>query len=224
MNQLFLTAQYLIRILIGGVILLQSFSSVAIVMRHDIDHDEYLLDSSDYQSVVHSENSSATLIAPKWVLASAHAFDPGFGHSVESFGKITIMGQQVEVNNVFVHPAYNFYDQINDGPINDLALVELAQPFDTVVPTPPYEGFDEIGKTMKLAGYGHLGDGVNGIYSECFPCELHGADNLVFDANEDLIGIQFESPDSQDIAELEGIGAPGDSGGPLFIETSTGRF
>jgi len=209
------------RAVLPMALVLSSLSAQAVIMRHDTDPVEYLLDSSEYQSVLHSQNASATLIAERWVLTAAHAFDESMGHSIEQFGKITIMGQEYGVKQVHIHPGYKLND---DHVANDIALVELEESVFIIEPTPVYEQSDEVGKTMKLAGYGHTGNGVDGITEECFPCELRGADNLVYDANEQLLGVKFDDPANGESLPLEGVGGPGDSGGPLFVETELGRF
>ena len=207
----------LLPILLGSA----SFSSQAVLTRHDVDLTEYKLDSSDYQSAIHSENSSASLIAKQWVLTAAHSFDESEGHSAEQFGQLTIMGQQYSIEKVHIHPGYLLDDQTIK---NDIALLKLVEEVHIITPTPPYEKSDEVGKIMKLAGYGHLGNGVDGVTDTCFPCGLHGADNLVFDATDDLLGTKFDNPNANESLPLEGVSAPGDSGGPLYIETEDGRF
>jgi len=200
---------------------MHSTSVVATIMRHDIDPMEYLLDSYDYQSVIHSKNASATLFAPRWVITAAHAFDSNLGQSDEQFGDLTIMGQEYQVKQIHIHPDY----RIVDGTVqHDIALVELTESVQSITPTSPYEGSDEIGKTMKLAGYGLTGDGINGVTLECFPCDLRGADNVVIEANDDVLTVRFDDPESTGSLPLEGVSGPGDSGGPMFIDTDNGRF
>lgn len=69
-----------------------------------------------------------------------------------------------------------------------------------------------------------MGDGVRDIYDRCFPCELRGVDNKVEEANDYQLRFRFDSPADGNSLPLEGVGAGGDSGGPVFIETNTGRF
>jgi len=197
------------------------YSSYAVITRHDVDVTEYKLNNSDYQSAIHSENSSAVLIAEQWVLTAAHSFDENEGHSREQYGQLTIMGQQYDIDTVYLHPDYLLE---GDTIKNDLALLKLVESVHIITPTPPYENSDEVGKVMKLAGYGHIGNGVDGVTDECFPCELHGVDNYIFNANDDLLGIKFDNPNTGESLPLEGVSAPGDSGGPLFIDTENGRF
>ena len=212
---------FALKVGLATMTMLSAISAEAVVMRHDTNPIEYQLDSSDYQSVIHSDSASATLIQKRWALTAAHAFDASQGHSQQEFGTLTIMGQSFAIKQVHIHPDYFLQgDEIR----NDIALLELEESVEIITPTPVYEQQDELGQTAKLAGYGHTGNGVDGIIDECFPCDLHGADNVIFDANDDLLGLRFDAPNTTDALPLEGIGGPGDSGGPLYLETSQGRF
>lgn len=216
-----LSACLAIKSVISATLLLTSLNTTATIMRHDVDPMEYLLDSFEYQSVIHSENSSATLIAERWVLTAAHTVDANYGHTEEQYGKLTIMGQEYTVKAFHIHPEYVLTD---DTVLHDIALVELEEPVLSIEPSKLYEGSDEIGQTAKLAGYGHIGDGINGVTSECFPCDLRGADNVIFDGDEDMLGVRFDDPNEGQSLPLEGVSGPGDSGGPLFIENELGRY
>ena len=222
MLEIHATKKHIIKITFFLSFILHTFMAQAIIMRHDVDKEDYLLDPYDYQSAIHSENCSATLIAPRWVLTASHCFETEQGTSLEGFGNLTIFGEQVAVLKVHIHPESKENGQ--NEKIYDFALVELIEPIYSITPTPPYEGTDEEGQIMKLAGYGRTGNGQVGVNSDCWPCGLNGADNIVTEVTDELLRFRFDAPASEDSLTLEGVGGPGDSGGPVYIETASGRF
>ncbi|NQZ22965.1 MAG: trypsin-like serine protease [Colwellia sp.] len=201
-------------------VLLQSSNIWAIVMRHDVDPAEYLLDLQDYQSTIVIPGCTATLIAPRWILTAAHCVYPNNAEGIKAGDKITLLEQVITISAVHSHPNHTQAGTLK----HDIALIELVEPSFSIIPTPLYEKNNELGQQMKLAGYGVLADGVQGIYDRCFPCDLHGADNKVEEVNDYQLRFRFDSPDEGNSLPLEGVGAGGDSGGPVFIETENGRF
>lgn len=212
----------LVRPILSTLLLSLSLSTQAIVMRHDVDRNEYLLDKVTYQSAIYGDICSATLIAPRWVLTASHCFASSLGNHRGSFGKAQSGELSAEVLHVHIHP--NSTIPAQGETIHDFALLELVEPFYGIEPVPPYEGNDELGKVMKLAGYGYTGTGETSGNEACFPCELRGADNLAFEVNEHHIRFKFEAPWETGVLPLEGVGGPGDSGGPVYIETESGLY
>jgi hypothetical protein len=202
-------------IAIAITIFVYSSTAHAIVMRHDVDPDAYLLNDFVYQSVVAVNGCTATLIATRWILTAAHCVD-----SASTLGPLQLMAEEVEIIGVDIHPGY----ATANTPIHDVALLELSAPVSSIIPTAPYEGMDELGQVMKLAGFGDVGDAEQGIYESCSPCDLRGADNRVTVANDYHLRFRFDNPRKGASLPLEGVGGPGDSGGPAFIENSVGRF
>jgi len=218
------TKKNVVKITFILLLVLHTFVAQAIIMRHDVDRDQYLLDPYDYQSAINAAGDnrapnicSATLIAPRWGLTAAHCIDEKLGQSVEKFGKLTILDDLIAIKTIHPHPAYG-------NNIHDIALIELHEPVYSIEPTPPYEGSDELGATLKLAGYGDFGNAVEGLYPFNEPLPLRGADNVTSLVNEYHLGFIFENPDDGNSLPLEGVGGPGDSGGPAYIEIGTGRY
>ena len=210
----------LIKLIFGLFLLVPSLTTNAIVMRHDIDPNEYLLDTLDYQSVIVINGCTATLIAPRWLLTAAHCTYPNLHYGIAKDGTIGLLDETLVVKSVHNHPDFT----LGNTPKHDIALVELSEPSFSLLPTPIYEENDELGSIMKLTGFGLIGNAVQGLYENCFPCALRGADNEVEEANEYHLRFRFDPPTAGNSLALEGVGAGGDSGGPAFIETEAGRF
>jgi hypothetical protein len=189
---------------IAITIFVYSITAHAIVMRHDVDPDAYLLNDFVYQSAVAVNGCSATLIATRWILTAAHCVN-----SASTLGPLRIMAEDVEIVGEHIHPGYVSASTL----IHDVALLELSTPVSSVIPTPPYEGMDELGQVMKLVGFGDVGDAARGIYEICSPCDLRGADNRVTVANDYHLRFRFDDPRNGASLPLEGVGGPGDSGG-----------
>ncbi|MFT5756862.1 MAG: hypothetical protein ACI9LM_001587 [Alteromonadaceae bacterium] len=210
-----LLSNSLFYIVLPVLLLAQSSTVSAIIMRHDVDREQYLLDPYNYQSAIHSGDCSATLIAPRWALTAAHCIGP-------EFGELIIFDEVITIKKLHEHPGYNTEDY--EFIRHDIALIELQEPIYSMESTPPYEGSDELGKTLKLAGYGDLGNPVDGLEPYAGLSVLHGADNITAGVNEYLLGFLFDNPADGNSLPLEGVGGPGDSGGAAYIETSEGRF
>jgi secreted trypsin-like serine protease len=190
-------------------------------MRHDVNPMEYLLDTQEYQSAIVLVNCTATLVAPRWILTAAHCVYPNSVQGSRPGHKLTLIDQTITISSIHYHPGFTQEEGVTK---HDIALIELSEPSFSILPTPFYEGNNELGEVLKLAGYGVIGDGLLDIYDRCFPCDLRGADNVVEAANDHLISFRFDQPIDGNSLPLEGVGAGGDSGGPAFIETETGRY
>jgi hypothetical protein len=215
---------------VAAVVLLTQ-SAWGIVRRDDVDDDQYTGLASQPQfaavgKVFGAGAGSGTVIANGWwVLTAAHVVAGAPSSSISfQIGASTYTAQ-----NVFIHPSYSF-------PTADIALIELNAPVAGVTPAQIYTGTNEIGKQGHSVGYGSTGTGITGYISNTYGTKRamrNIIDLIIFpngtiSPNGTILLSDFDSPgdannglgsgSSPTPLDLEGIVAPGDSGGPVFIE------
>lgn len=186
-----------------------------VVIRHDrTDQEARELAVRFDATAAFVPDGCGTLIAPRWVLTAAHV-----GRGLSPFSpRIRVDGEEHGVRQVLFHP-----DSEGDGrrpPQVDLALVQLVEAVEGVEPVPLYRRSDEAGQDVFVVGYGDhgaagarltRGDGVR-----------RAATNTVESAEGGRLRLTFDAP--PDGTALEGVGGPGDSGGPLYLENDEGLF
>lgn len=207
----------------------------AIVWRDDTAEGDYidLAAFSEFAAVgrvfsIGVGAGSGTLIADgRWVLTAAHVV---YGAS----GVLFEIGSSLyDATNVFIHPGY-----VPGSVAHDLALVQLSTVVPGVNPAALYTGNLELGQVGYSVGYGFGGNGLTGFDPETYPYGTKRAMQNVIDLFIDPQGgitpdgtiflSDFDSPggNANTLAPfgsdanpllLEGLGAPGDSGGAVFI-------
>ena len=114
-----------------------------------------------------------------------------------------------------MHPEY-------DGWENDIALIHLDEAPVGVTPYPLYAGSDESGQLISIVGRGVTATGLEGERNGVSDGQLRRATNVIASVDSQWLGIFFEAPGEENITALKGVGAAGDSGCPVFLETDDG--
>lgn len=154
-------------------------------------------------------DGGCTLIHPRWVATAAHV-----AHMLKTGKhKVRIADQEYGIDLIVVHP--DGQPMPNRPPEVDLALMRLAKEVDEAVkPVLLYRKTDEENKTVIVVGSGDVGDGLS--RPKRSDGKRRAATNVVERVDENRIFIDFDEPPAG--TKLEGVGGPGDSGGPLFLE------
>ncbi len=193
--------------------LLVSFSSQAIVIRHDVDDSAYLEFAENYSdSIAYTDYCAFTVIHPNWLLTAAHCMT---GDGRIPF-EVTHLGIHYRVNQVIIHPEFNL---ANDE-LNDIALVQLLDPISNATEVALYDDDDEEGEQVVFVGRGVTGTGVVGLQRQ--DERERAATNTVLETTKQHLVFRFDPPAAA--TRLEGISGPADSGGPAFIERDGLRF
>jgi len=169
------------------------------------------------------------------ILTAGHCVDEmialGFGAQVGFLGAAT---QLFTTTTALLFPGYS--GVANDP--RDIALLQLPAEVAGVARYDIYRGFDEVGQGVTLAGYGRSGNGtgttgssgtrrqvnntIDGLWGFAPTSPFFGLTSLAYDFDNpgfapaiDPFGTCFGVPQAG--VAGEGMIAPGDSGGPLFI-------
>lgn len=215
-----------------AALMLLSHSAWSIVRRDDVADSDYinLANQPQFAAVgkvfTGTGAGSGTVIANGWwVLTAAHVV---FGAPVSSIS-FQIGAATYTAQNVYIYPGYS-------GITHDIALIELNTPVAGVTPAQIYTGTNEIGKQGHSVGYGATGTGLTGYQGNTYGTkramrniiDLIISPNGTISPNGSILLSDFDSPagtnnslgqwgSSATPLDLEGMGAPGDSGGPVFI-------
>ncbi len=176
----------------------------AILIRHDRADARYQELGAQQAAVGHfARMGSGTLIGDRWVLTAAHVARAAAAQSLP----FTVGSRSYPIAEAIVEPRWR-----EGGPF-DVGLVRLSEPVSGVEPVAICARDPEVGATLLLAGWGDSGTGLSGP-SPGDPT-LRAARNVLARAEEDWLVFAFDAPPQGD--DLEGMGGPGDSGGPALV-------
>jgi hypothetical protein len=153
-------------------------------------------------------DGGCTLIAPTWALTAAHV-----AASLPDNARVRFGGEEVVVARVVLHPEGSA--PRGRPPEVDLALLEFSSPVVHTTPVALYRKSDELGKLVHVVGYGDFGTPAKPLTRS--DGRRRAVTNIVEDAGPRRLFLRFDAPPAG--TPDEGIGGPGDSGGPAFIES-----
>jgi len=164
---------------------------------------------------------SGTLIAPNWVLTAGHMVSDATALT------FTIGGSPYAASSWF-YPS-QWTGNLTSG--YDIGLVMLSAPVSGITPATLYTGSSELGKVGTMVGYGMTGTGKTG--AKTFDGKKRAAQNTIdalYNSTGRILAVDFDNPKNKRDSiygsatplNLEGLIAPGDSGGGLFIDFGTG--
>ena len=197
----------------AGLILLLAVLSAFIIIRHDVDDARYIEFGKRFTMLCHFPMGEGTWIGGRWVLTAGHV-GRDLAHDSHAGGSqlAVIDGKEYPIEEVI----WGKWE-----PVDDIALIKLKSKVQGGSPAYIYSGSDEPGKLISLAGRGDVGTGLTG--PQRWDKITRGATNKIDSADGRWIWFKFDSPNSPNVTDLEGISGPGDSGGPAFIEKD-GKF
>jgi len=190
-----------------------TFDSHAIVIRHDMNDEDYLAEPKAFPPLAtfYIDGAHGTLIAPQWVVTAAHA-----SFCIKPDAYTLINGKVRKIDSLYVHAQYE------PGNSHDIALVKLKEPVTDVLPASLYAAEDEQKQSVWFIGIGGTGNGLTGETLDNYhnAGKLRRAQNTVETAKGPLLTFTFDQGTAA--LPLEGVSGGGDSGGPAFIQTSEG--
>jgi hypothetical protein len=194
--------------LVIAVFMMDLVTTHAVSIRHDrTDADALKLGERFSPAGRVLPDGGCTLVAPTWAVTAAHvASGLAPGNQIE-FGQ-----RRYPIKRVVIHP--EGAAPMGRPPEVDLALIELAEPVTGIAPALLYDGTGELGRTVVIVGYGDYGLAGKGFQRA--DGRRRAVTNVVDDAGPRRIFMRFDAPPNG--SQFEGVGGPGDSGGPAFIE------
>lgn len=150
---------------------------------------------------------TGTLIAADVVLTAAHCVESENGGFIgDQEGTFEVNGQLYKTTKVTVHPNY---DPNNFSAGFDIAIMKLDRPVDGITPHDINREVPTVGQTLTLVGFGESGKSTSGSNNDFG--NKHVGETQIDTVTENHVSWQFDSHNESNTA-------PGDSGGPAFLD------
>jgi Trypsin len=202
--------------------------------------------AAGYSTLEGLQWGSWVLIDPHWALTAAHVLDQNDNGSVADetlSNHAFVLGSESRTPSLF-HIDEQWNGNIYNG--CDIGLAYFNQPFLLTQPANIYTGNSELDHLVSTVGFGRTGTGKTGAFQDDalkrafdnridFYARFPGTDTFFVSRTDSAVrtGLYWDfdepeprtSPDFNPLnnvppaplRDLEGNGAPGDSGGPSFI-------
>jgi hypothetical protein len=199
-----------------------SFGSHAVVKRHDVPNENYVLSEAPEYLVDMPDEGHGVLIKPQWIVTVAHTIFSDYTGT-----NLKIDSNLYKIEKVFIHPDFKKPSKsLLKGDLaplmnflkarSDIALIKLSNPVKCATPISLYTKANEQGKVITVFGKGATGDGITGEKLETKPLHhLNQFKNIIENTETNWLTFKFDEPPTG--LPLEGIHASGDSGGASII-------
>ncbi|MFT5675044.1 MAG: hypothetical protein ACI808_000973 [Paraglaciecola sp.] len=199
-----------------------SFGSNAVVKRHDIPPENYVVEKTPEYLIDMPHEGHGVLINSQWIVTVAHTI------FYDYVGKDLRVGSKTyEIESVHIHPDYTEPNKnLFKGDLaplmsffksrSDIALIKLTSTVNGVEPINTYTGTSEKGKKITVFGKGATGNGLTGEDPDTKPLRvLNRFQNVVDSAEGKWLAFKFDEP--ANALSLEGMHGSGDSGGASVV-------
>jgi subtilase family serine protease len=161
---------------------------------------------------------TGTLISSLHVLTAAHCiYLPSYGIDLRAGGAGFIVdgpaGSYYQARNVHLGPNWDGYT-INTDDADDIAIIELSQPVDSVAPVPFAKSVPSLAELIYLVGFGRTGNGIQGPADPNNARVKYWGVTYIDQLSSNLVKWRYDVGESNT--------APGDSGGPQLRCDSNG--
>ena len=206
----------LIFLIAGAATTLSLVPDAPVVRRHDRPDERYLELGKEYgSSLCTVGNAAGTLVGDRWILTAGHV-----AANISPFSRSAqCNGASIPIADVYTYPGWGVKKDdrgdIIDLSIPDLAMIRLARAPNAMAPMRLSRDTTEPGLRIVVVGMGLTGTGETG--PEIEDGKLRAATNVIDSIFSQYFTFTFSPPDDPTATDLEGIGGPGDSGGPAIV-------